>query len=209
MTNRDGQSRDWNPAKEKPVGVYQPRAMELSPGDKIVFRENQQGVDRIHNGELATIDRIENGKPVARLDSGKELPLDPSHGQTVDYGWCRTIHASQGATVDRVIIAGEASRVATAQTAYVAASRERDTLTIYTDNSVALEKNWTQFAEREHALTGTKDRSLPDLESLKALRAEAARDLGRHGDLAQAREPVQTPVSPTPSPRAPEWERER
>ena len=209
LANHAGTARDWNPAKEKPVGVYQPRAMELSPGDKIVFRENQQGVDRIHNGELATIDRIENGKPVARLDSGKELPLDPSHGQTVDYGWCRTIHASQGATVDHVIIAGEASRVATAQTAYVAASRERDTLTIYTDNSVALEKNWTQFAEREHALTGTKDRSLPDLESLKALRAEAARDLGRHGDLAQAREPVQTPVSPTPSPRAPEWERER
>ena len=209
LANHAGTARDWNPAKEKPVGVYQPRAMELSPGDKIVFRENQQGVDRIHNGEFATIDRIENGKPVARLDSGKELPLDPSHGQTVDYGWCRTIHASQGATVDHVIIAGEASRVATAQTAYVAASRERDTLTIYTDNSVALEKNWTQFAEREHALTGTKDRSLPDLESLKALRAEAARDLGRHGDLAQAREPVQTPVSPTPSPRAPEWERER
>ena len=208
VTNRAGESRDWNPAREKPAGVYQPRAMELSPGDALVFRENQKGVDRIRNGESATIDRIENGKPVARLDSGKKIILDPSQGQTVDYGWCRTIHSAQGATVDHVIVAGEASRVATAQTAYVAASRERDTLTILTDNPAALEKNWSQYAEREHALSATKDRSVPNLESLKTLRAEAARDLGRHGDLAQAREPVQIPVSPTP-PSAPEWEMER
>ena len=209
VTNREGHSREWNPSKEKPAGVYQPRDMELSPGDTIVFRENQKGVDRIRNGESATIDRIENGKPVARLDSGKEIILGPSQGQTVDYGWCRTIHSAQGATVDHVIVAGEASRVATAQTAYVAASRERDTLTIYTDHSAALEKNWSRFADREHAVSATKDRSVPNLESLKELRAEAARDLGRHGDLAQAREPVQTPVSPTPAPPASEREMER
>ena len=79
---------------------------------------------------------------------------------------------------------------------------------ILTDNPAALEKNWSQYAEREHALSATKGRSVPNLESLKELRAEAARDLGRHGDLAQAREPVQIPVSPTP-PSAPEWEIER
>ena len=188
VAHRDGQSREWNPSKEKPVGVYQPREIEVSPGDEIIFRENQQWVDRIRNGETATIDRIDDGKPVARFESGKEITLDPSKGQTVDYAWCRTIHASQGATVDHVIIAGEASRVATAQTAYVAASRERDTLTIYTDHSAALEKHWSRLAEREHAMSATKDRSASNLDSLKELRAEAAKDLGRHGDLSKARE---------------------
>ncbi len=188
IANREGDTRDWNPAKERPSGVYQPRDMELSPGDKIVFRENQRGVDRIRNGEAATIDRIEDGKPVARLDSGKAITLDPDSGQTVDYGWCRTIHASQGATFDHVLIAGEASRVATAQTAYVAASRERDTLKVYTDNPSTLEKTWAKFAEREHAVAATKGHSTHNLESLKELRTEAARDLGRHGDLSRARE---------------------
>ncbi len=187
-TNREGDTRDWNPAREKPAGVYQPRDMDLSPGDKIVFRENQHGVDRIRNGESATIDRLEDGKAVARLESGKEVTLDPSRGQTVDYGWCRTIHASQGATVDHVVVAGEASRVATAQTAYVAASRERDTLKVYTDNPTTLEKTWAKFAEREHALSTAKDRPVPNLESLKDLRAKAAADLGRHGDLSKARD---------------------
>ena len=185
---RDGQSRDWNPAKNRPAGVYQPRDMELSPGDKIVFRENQKGVDRIRNGESATIVRVADGKPVARLDSGKEVVLDPVRGQTVDYGWCRTIHAAQGATVNHVLVAGEASRVATAQMAYVAASRERDMLTVYTDNSVTLEKNWARFAEREYAVAAAQDHSRPTRESMKELRAEAAAALGREGDLAFARE---------------------
>ncbi|MDA8119329.1 MAG: AAA family ATPase, partial [Gammaproteobacteria bacterium] len=212
VTNREGESRDWNPAKERPAGVYQPRNMPLSPGDKIVFRENQKGVNRIRNGEAATIDRLEDGIPIARLDSGKEVALDPVKGQTVDYGWCRTIHASQGATVDHVIIAGEASRTATAQTAYVAASRERNTLKIYTDNASTLEKNWARFAKREHALTATRERLVPNRESLKELRAEAARDLGRHGDLAQARESLQTPPpsrAPAMQSAMPEWEMER
>ena len=187
VTNREGDTRDWNPSREKPAGVYQPRDMELSPGDRIVFRENQKGVDRIHNGERATIDRLENGKAVAHLDSGQEVALDPSRGQTVDYGWCRTIHSAQGATVDNVIVAGEASRVATAQMAYVAASRERDTLKIYTDKASHLEKNWAHFAEREHAITASNDRSPHTIESLKEWRAAAARDLGRAGDLSQAR----------------------
>ena len=188
VTNPEGESRDWNPIQKPPMGVYQPRDMELSPGDKIVFRENQRGVDRIRNGEAATIDRIEGGKPVARLDSGKEITIDPARGQTVDYGWCRTIHASQGATVDHVIVAGEASRMATAQTAYVAASRERETLTVYTDHGPTLEKTWAKTAEREHALAATKTSQTLDIESLEALRTEAARDLGHHGDLARARD---------------------
>ena len=189
VMNREGDTRDWSPAKTPPAGVYQPRDIELSPGDKIVFRENQKGVDRIRNGEAATIDRLEDGKAVARLDSGKEIALDPTKGQTVDYGWCRTIHASQGATVDHVIVAGEASRTATAQTAYVAASRERETLTVYTDHAATLEKTWAQVAQREHALSAAKTSSHDlDIESLETLRAEAARDLGHHGDLARARE---------------------
>ena len=188
VTNPDGESRDWNPIQKPPMGVYQPRDMELSPGDKIVFRENQRGVDRIRNGEAATIDRIEDGKPIARLDSGKEITLDPARGQTVDYGWCRTIHASQGATVDHVIVAGEASRMATAQTAYVAASRERETLTVYTDHGPTLEKTWAKTAEREHALSAKASSQTLNLESLETLRAEAQADLGRAGDLSRARD---------------------
>ncbi len=98
------------------------------------------------------------------------------------------MHSAQGATVNRVIVAGEASRVATAETAYVACSRERESLLIVTDNPERLQKSWETWAEKQHALTATRDASRPDLKQLRDLRAEAAAELGRAGDLAAARE---------------------
>ena len=66
-------------------------------------------------------------------------------------GYCRTIHSSQGATVERTIVVGEAGRVATAQTAYVAASRERSGLRIITDDREKLSAAWSRWAERQSA----------------------------------------------------------
>jgi conjugative relaxase-like TrwC/TraI family protein len=184
----DGTERTWDPARERPAGVYQPRSMELAVGDEIVFRENQRGVDRIQNGESATIVRVDEGKPVARLERGKEVILDPRRGQTIDYGWCRTIHAAQGRTVDHVVVAGEAARVATAQSGYVAATRERDTLTIFTDSASILEERWARWAERQHAIDAAGAHDTLDLDRLTELRSQAASDFGRIGDLSKARD---------------------
>ena len=145
------------------------------------------------NGQTATIKRVERDQDgstqvTAQLDDGREVKLDPSKNHSINYGWCRTVHSAQGATVDRVIVAGEASRVATAETAYVACSRERESLQIVTDNAERLQKSWATWAEKQHALTAARDASRPDLAELQALRAEASAKLGRAGDLAAARE---------------------
>ena len=118
----------------------------------------------------------------------------------LDYGWCRTIHASQGQTVDHVVVAGEASRLATAETAYVAASRERWTLAVYTDDREKLGQGWTRWAERQSAMEATRTRSAPRLEALAALRERAAAALGQEGDLALAREPERPEPVQRPGP---------
>lgn len=107
--------------------------------------------------------------------------------------------------MDHVIVAGEASRLATAETAYVAASRERLTLAIYTDDREKLGQSWARWAERQSAMMATRTRAAPCLEALGALRERAAAALGREGDLALARErpePVQRP-GPDQQPRLP------
>ncbi len=216
----DGTEKVWGPAREKAAGIYAPRDMDLSAGDQIIFRENQgRGDDRIVNGQTATIERVErdqNGSTqvLARLDDGREVTLDPRQHHSIDYGWCRTVHSAQGATVDHVIVAGEASRVATAETAYVACSRERESLTIVTDNAERLQKSWQTWADKQHAITAARDASRPGLARLQALRAEAAAELGRAGDLAAAREvradrQPELPKVPTASARARERELER
>lgn len=181
--------KTWNPAKEKAAGVYQPREMGVSAGDQIIFRENQgRGADKITNGQTATITKAGPDGIEVRFDNGRSGTLDPARGQTIDYAWCRTVHASQGATVDNVIVAGEASRVATAESAYVACSRERESLKIVTDNPVRLQKSWEKWADKKHAMTAAQDASLPNLEQLRDLRAAAAAELGRDGDLTKTRE---------------------
>ncbi len=194
-----GETRSWNPAEEKAAGVYQPRAMPLAAGDVVLFRENQgRGDEKIVNGQIATIERADRDGLIARLDDRRAIHLDPQHGLCLDYGWCRTVHAAQGATVERVIVAGEASRAATAELAYVACSRERAHLEIITDNPERLRESWTRWAEHHHALDGARglDPS-PSLDRLHGLRAEAARELGRAGDLARARDALE-PSTETP-----------
>ena len=194
LRDRDGQEKGWNPAREPASGVYAPRQMALSRGDEIIFRENQgKGGNRIVNGQTATIERVERDpdggtQVLARLDDDREVILDPRQYHRIDYSWCRTVHAAQGATVDNVIVAGEASRVATAETAYVACSRERKRLQIVTDNPQRLQLSWETWAEKQHALTAVREMSMPDLSRLQSLRAAAAHELGRAGDLAHARE---------------------
>ena len=185
---KDGQEKRWNPAKEKAQGVYEARVMGLAIGDEIMFRENQgRGADKITNGATGRVTATKDNTVAVTLSDGRKITLDPAQGHSIDYGWCRTIHSSQGATVDRVLVAGEASRVATAESAYVACSRARDALQIITDNPDRLEKSWSKWAERQTALDAARAAPETDLNTLAAARAEAAAELGEAGDLVEAR----------------------
>lgn len=189
LRDADGTEKRWNPAREKAQGVYEARAMSLAAGDQILFRENQRiGDQKITNGQSGRVTSTADNSVTVTLSDGREIVLDPARGQSIDYGWCRTIHASQGATVDRVIVAGEASRVATAESAYVACSRARDELQIITDNPDRLEKSWSRWAERQTALEAAHTDETTDLPALAAARAQAAAELGEAGDLAAARD---------------------
>ena len=191
VTLRDaaGQEKLWNPARERATGVYDPREINLSPGDAIIFKENQgRGGDRIVNGQTAKIERADAQGIDARLDDGREIHLDPRQNHSIDYGWCRTVHSSQGATVDHVVVAGEASRAATAETAYVACSRERESLAIITDSPEKLQQSWEQWAGRKHARDAARNSADPHPNHLPELRSAARAELGKEGDLAAARE---------------------
>ena len=202
----DGTEHVWDPSRENAAGVYAPRDMTLAAGDRIIFRENQgRGDEKIVNGQSATIAHLERDPDagtaiMARLDDGRELELDPTKNHRLDYGWCRTVHSAQGATVDHVIVAGEASRVATAETAYVACSRERESLRIVTDDPQRLQQSWEIWAAKRHALAAARETSTPDRSPLPSLRAAAAHELGRAGDLAHAREAGHRMQRAAPSP---------
>ncbi len=175
------------------ISAYSAREMELRAGDRVVFRQNdkERGVT---NGMQGTVGIDEKGRLGIKTDAGKFVPISEKRGQTLDYSYARTVHSSQGATVERAIVVGEASRVATAESAYVACSREKTGLTIITDDAEKLSKAWGKFADRQAALDASKIQPPETLEEIQKARAMAGHELGRVGDLAQARAMGNTPL---------------
>ncbi len=128
--------------------LYDVRPMDLREGDQVLFRQNDKSRDiDLRNGDDAVI-AIQDGKAFATLRDGRRVPLQAS--EVMDYGYCRTVHASQGATVDRAIVIAESSR-AGANLGYVALSREKHRLEILTDDKDKLTESWGKYVQQESA----------------------------------------------------------
>ncbi|OYV87989.1 MAG: relaxase, partial [Acidiphilium sp. 21-68-69] len=173
-------------------------------GERIVFRENDRalGVNNGMGGMVTGLDRA-RGEALVRSDAGAEIRISMDRAQAIDHGYCRTIHSSQGATVERTIVVGEAGRVATAQTAYVAASRERSGLRIITDDRDKLSAAWSRWAERQTARSllareaahePGQQREMPvsDISLERARQKALERSRQRAAELAKAREAAET-----------------
>ena len=150
--NRDGEEKTFKPRDLDPkmTGLYTPRKLDLAVGDRAIFTENRR-TDGYPNNETGTVIKAGEGKIEIQKDDGKTVTLDVDKTHTLDHGWAVTVHRSQGRTVDRALVAGMSSKRATANLAYVACSRERWFLQIFTDNIKKLQQSWATVAERETA----------------------------------------------------------
>ena len=83
---------------------------------------------------------------------GVVLPAEYGH---LASGYCLTSHASQGKTVDHVLIAesgASAQSAGSRKQGYVSLSRGRESVRIYTDDRRAVEAAWMNEGERVSAL---------------------------------------------------------
>ncbi|MDA8191912.1 MAG: relaxase domain-containing protein [Gammaproteobacteria bacterium] len=172
--------RDLNP---KETGLYTPRKLDLAIGDRVVFTENRRN-DGYQNNETGTVIAVGADKVMIRKDDGKTVDLAVADMHAVDHGWAVTVHRSQGRTVDRAFVAGMASKMATAALAYVACSRERWHLRIFTDHVKSLQKSWAKVAERETAKEATEKAALAQ----ETAPLDAAREAARADVAEQAHE---------------------
>ena len=121
--------------------VYRAIDINLTKGDRIRITKN--GFDknnrRIDNGKLLEVTGFGRGGNIkARVPGrrgGAEYLIDQHHGN-FDHAYCITSYASQGKTVDRVLIAQPAATfpASNMKQFYVSVSRGRESVTIYTDD---------------------------------------------------------------------------
>lgn len=145
LATEQGKSVSWSPAQwggdvaEAFVEVTQ----ELRIGDRIQFTRNNRRAGRLngHTASVVGIDPETKKVSVAAFD-GRRGTLDFSRlaDRHIRSGWVRTIHAAQGATSERVMAHLESFRANTVDTpsVYVAISRARDQVLLYTDDRAKL-----------------------------------------------------------------------
>lgn len=139
--------------KEKPLplenpdrfDVYRKREISLSKGDEVRITKNSfdKNGQRINNGSVVSILNIneKQGIRVVKKSQYKEteliLPLDFGN---LDYAYCSTSHASQGKTVDYVLINQPSVTfpASNQKQFYVSVSRAREGVSIYTDDKESL-----------------------------------------------------------------------
>ena len=171
-----GDRIEWNPQAAQKVTVSERGEIALAEGDRVVFKanDNERG---IINGDKGTVIRTEDGITVA-TDRGEIIDLRGA--EHVDYAYCQTVHASQGATCDHVILAAPSdSLTASAEQAYVGLSRAREGAVVYTDDKSALSDRWSSTREKENAMEVRFREVEPERTRETPTRETPTPDLGR------------------------------
>jgi len=121
--------------------VFERQAIAVAAGDRLLLEANRRenGL-RVTNGELVTVSRLERGR--IELEDGRILP---ANYRQFTHGYAVTAHRSQGKTVDAVIVSGDRM---TQELFYVAATRGRESLTVFTGNKEQLRESIGLSGER-------------------------------------------------------------
>ena len=136
--SRDGKEGSLPLHNAKHFNVYEPRETEFAEGDIVRATANANGLKNNSLHRISSIDgeRMEL-EPISGKGKGKTVEGDSVH---LSHGYTVTSHASQGKTVDHVIVAqsSESLSVASVEQAYVSISRARHSAEWITDDTEAL-----------------------------------------------------------------------
>jgi conjugative relaxase-like TrwC/TraI family protein len=121
--------------------VYRPTQLALSAGDRIRVTTGgttKDGKHRLNTGTLLTVQGF-NRRGDIIVDHGWVIDKDWGH---FTHGYAVTSHASEGATVDKVFvgISSQSLPATNERTAYVALTRGREKVVVFTDDRIELLK---------------------------------------------------------------------
>jgi ATP-dependent exoDNAse (exonuclease V) alpha subunit len=139
--NESGQEVKISKRNLERFSVAAAAKIELGRGDKVQLRGNlREGKSLVaSNREVLTVQDVrEDGSIIAQNAKGKEITIPANFGR-LSHGYAVTSYSSQGATVDRVLVADAGSKGASGQKEfYVSISRGRQSVEIFTSDKADL-----------------------------------------------------------------------
>ena len=138
--------------------------LEIAHGDRLQLKFNGKSVEGapLKNGELVTVRRVQkSGALVVEDEAGVRKTLGSSQ-RLFNRGYAVTSYASQGKTVDTVLLADAANRAATnCHQWYVTISRGRKRAVVFTSDKEELRANIQRAGERRLGLELKANASVP------------------------------------------------
>jgi ATP-dependent exoDNAse (exonuclease V) alpha subunit len=143
--NARGEEREFTAKQAKYFDVYESRAIDVAPNDKLLLTANRREPGfRATNGELVTVSRIDDQGRI-HLQDGRTVP---ENYKQFTHGYAVTAHRSQGKSVDAVVISADGMQK---ELFYVAASRGRESITVMTSDKDLLRESVARSIARQSA----------------------------------------------------------
>jgi conjugative relaxase-like TrwC/TraI family protein len=140
------------------LAVYQERDAGFMKGDKVVFLKNDNKL-HVQNGLTGDIIALNtDGDIKVKTDTGRNITLNiNSDYQYLSHGYCVTDHKSQGQTAKAVFVhadtsTGMADERNSFNSFYVAVTRGREDVKVYTDNADSLLEQVKNLQVKQTAL---------------------------------------------------------
>lgn len=152
--------KDWDidlKKNGKDISAFTEKRQGFMEGDKVVFTKNDTklGVQNGLTGEVSKVDK--EGNLNIKLDSGKDIKFNIRQYSYIDSGFAVTDYKAQGQTSEKVIYHADTSKEVNYNQAYVALTRGKEDVKIFTDSKEDLKEQMKSEQVKTSTLGHDKD----------------------------------------------------
>lgn len=174
-----GRLMTFDPARHSMLRLYEREAVDLAPGDWVRVSANDKALG-VCNGERYQISAVDS-RHVTLKGRAHDIKIDRSRPVHLQHGYASTIHSAQGLTKNRVLVdANTKSLTSNRAVFYVAISRPRNEITLFTDDASKLAAAMSREPKKFAALElrdARNEAAVLRAKSFKAAQAALARSL--------------------------------
>ena len=150
--------------------VYEQNQISISKGDKIRITQNgfSESRQRLNNGNIFSVKGFDENGNIIATTGKRDLVLNKHYGN-LTHGYYTTSPASQGKSVNRVIVvqSSMSGRAASKEQFYVSASRGKFAISIHTDDKKNLLQSVSRSTQRMTATEIAEESKSTKIAALK------------------------------------------
>lgn len=152
VTDKDGAKLIFNPSTTSMIRAYEKDTIKLKTGEWVKVTRNDKSLD-LRNGERYLVVSADQKAVVLKKGNSTVAVEYNDKPLNMQYGYATTVHSAQGLTSDRVMIDADVkSKTSNKAVFYVAISRPRHELKIYTNDNSKLSSSMNRDPKKYAAL---------------------------------------------------------